>query len=265
MSNSRSTIPALNRQFQANGLVTDPVEYYQQTDRQSSEQSTPLRWLLQTLEDMIYVETLSVATNDDSETTIFNPEASCPVCFESYGNPYEEELMMPEPDEVANRLLLHERPLELGCGHVIGKACLRQIIDMRYEGVPKCPMCRGPINTTIRAIPLFRSSDNKADIVGLLCCVIKLYIMFNPRQPETHQALSEWVHDPTFGGRTVEEGRIFAEMRNAVEIWDEFGDGAMWRWLWARKRGDLPNEELGSAPGGGVRIEAVGMRYLYTA
>lgn len=123
------------------------------------------------------------------------------------------------------------------------------------------------------AIPLFRSSDNKADIVGLLCCVIKLYILFNPRQPETHKALSEWVHDPTFGGRTIEEGQIFAEMGNAVEICDEFGDRTIWGWLKARKRGDLPNEELGSAPGGGsdgsggegVRIQGVGMGYRYTA
>lgn len=49
----------------------------------------------------------------------------------------------------------------------------------------------------------------------------------------------------------------------------------MWGWLRARKRGDLPNEELGSALGGnggrgdggagaGVRIEGVGMRYRYT-
>lgn len=261
MSNPRSAIPPLNRQFQANSLITATVDYYQQTSQRSSEQSTPLRWLLQTLEDMIYVETLSDATND-TEATISDPEACCPVCFETYRKSHEEELIMPEPDGIASRRLLHERPLGLECGHVIGKACLRRIIDMRYAGVPKCPMCRGTIYTTISVIPLVRSSDNKPDIVGLLCCAIRLYILFKPRQPETHKALYEWVHDPTFEGRTLEEGQLFAEMRNAVDIWDEFGDRNMWGWLRARKKGDLPNEELGSARGVvGVGVEGVGVTY----
>lgn len=250
MPSRRSAIPPLNRQLQANNLVTAPVDY-QQTGQRTFEQSTPLRWLLQTLEDIIFVETLSIP--NDTET-ISDPEASCPVCFETYRKPHEGRLIVPESDEVASRRLLHERPLELECGHVIGKACLRRIIDMRtgYADVPKCPMCRGPIYTTISVVPLARSSDRQADIVGLLCCVIRLFILFNLRQPETHKALFEWVHGPTFGGRTIEEGQLFAEMRNAVEIWDEFGDSTMWGWMLARKRGGLPNEELESNRSGGV-------------
>lgn len=40
-------------------------------------------------------------------------------------------------------------------------------------------------------------------------------------------------------------------MRNAVEIWKEFGNFRMWQWILARKRGDLPNEELGTVYGTG--------------
>lgn len=125
---------------------------------------------------------------------------------------------------------------------------------------PKCPMCRSSIYTIVREIPLARSSDKKADIVGQLCCIIRLYIISNPTRPETHKALSEWVHGPTFGGRTVEEGQPLAGMRDAVEIWDEFGDIAMWKWMRARKWGDFPNDELGSdrvGRGGEGRIDSL--------
>lgn len=238
-----TAIPPLNLWSQENYLMIYSVNP-QQNDGQDFVESTPLRWLLGILEKIIFVETLSDA--DDAET-ISDPESFCPVCLETYRKPHEVGAL-PETGPVS-RLLRNERPLKLDCGHIIGKNCLRRIIDMSHGGEPKCPLCRRWINTTTSVIPLIRSRDRQPDIVGLLCCVIRLYILSNRDSPETHEGLYEWVHGPTFLGRIKEEHDLFIEMRNAVDIWEEFGEPRMWRWILARKRGELPNEELGTVYG----------------
>lgn len=165
----------------------------------------PLRWLLDILEKIIFVETL---TDADDDETISDPESSCPICLERYRKPYEE-MALPETGP-ASRLLRNERPLKLDCGHVLGKNCLRRIINARHGGEPKCPLCRRCINTITSVIPLVRSRDRQPDIVGLLGCVIRLYILLsNPDSPETHKGLYNWVHGPTFLGRTREEQVLF--------------------------------------------------------
>lgn len=240
-----TAIPPLNLWSQENYLMIYPVNP-QQNDGQDFVESTPLRWLLDILEKIIFVETLTDA--DDAET-ISDPESSCPVCLETYRKPHEV-MALPETGP-ASRLLRNERPLKLDCGHIIGKNCLRRIIDMSHGGEPKCPLCRRWINTTTSVIPLIRRRDRQPDIVGLLGCVIRLYILSNPDRPETHEGLYEWVHGPTFLGRIKEEHDLFIGMRNAVDIWEELGEPRMWRWILARKRGELPNEELGTVYGRG--------------
>lgn len=238
--NPRSSIPPLNPHFQENYLTRHPM-YSQPT----GEESTPLRWLLDTLEKIFFVETLTDA--NDAET-ISDPEASCPVCLETYRKP-REEMARPETGQ-ASRLIRNERPLKLDCGHVIGRTCLRRMINVGNGGEPKCPLCRDWIHTAVSVIPLARTSDRKHDTVALLCCVIRLYILFNPNRPETHEGLYEWVHRPTFVGRTLEEEDIFAKMKIAVDKWEDTGKQNMWRQILLRQRGLLPNEELGTVDGG---------------
>ena len=111
MSSRRSNIPPVNRHAQENYEVTVAVEDDPETGARVEVGSTPLRLLLDSLEKILYLETL---TDTNAETTS-DPEASCPVCFENYKIPREEAI---PGAEQAN-----EKPLRLECGHIIGKKC----------------------------------------------------------------------------------------------------------------------------------------------
>lgn len=251
---SRSAVPPLNQQFRAYYLIMDPFNL-QHPGEQGLLQLTPLRWLLDILEDIIYVKTLADANGAD---IISDPKAYCPVCLETYKIPGEETAMSGTGH--GSQLQRNGRPLKLECGNVICKACLREIIHTKHGGGPKCPLCRDWIHKTLSVIPLVRNRDREPDIVGLLCCAIRLYILFNPAGPETHEELAEWLHCPTFVGQTPKEHALFTKVRNAVDIWKGFGEKVMWDWILARRRGRLPNEELGSEYG-----ESMGMNTTYTA
>lgn len=235
MSNRGRTIPTVNRQVQENHTIIVGVEEDPETGEQVEVGSTPLRWLLDSLDKILFVETLTEA---GAEITS-DPEASCPVCFENYKKPLQEEV--PESGQ-ANQV--NEKPLKLECGHIIGKNCLRGMIDLKCLGKRKCPLCRCKIRTSIRHIPLAHS-DGQPDIAGALCCAIRLYLCTNPNKPETHEALNEWVHSPPpppQRERTAEQQAYFAIMRNAVETWEEVGTERMRQWVKSRMRGELPDE-----------------------
>lgn len=80
MSSRRSAIPTVNRQVQESHSIIVGVEEDPATGERVEVGSTPLRWLLDSLEKIIFVETLTEA---GAEITS-DPEASCPVCFETY-------------------------------------------------------------------------------------------------------------------------------------------------------------------------------------
>lgn len=237
MSNPRSTIPAVSHQVQDNYMVVVGVEEDPETGETVVVGSTPLRWILDSLEKILFVETLSGA---DAETTS-DPEASCPVCLENYKIPRQE--VAPGSSEQAIQII-NEKPLKLECGHIIGKKCLRQMIHPQCLGKRECPLCRHPMHTNIRDIPLAHS-DGKPDIVGALCCAIRLYLHIDSPKLETHAALNEWLNaNPPARVRTPEEQACFVIMRNAVETWEEVGTEHMREWIDLRMSGGLPDEEF---------------------
>lgn len=231
MSSRRSNIPPVNRHAQENYEVTVAVEDDPETGARVEVGSTPLRLLLDSLEKILYLENL---TDTNAETTS-DPEASCPICFENYKIPREEAI---PGAEQAN-----EKPLRLECGHVIGKKCLRRMMDQAFLAKRVCPLCRHKIKTSVGHIPLAHS-DGKPDIVGALCCAIRLYLRINLTKPETHEALNEWVHSQFLQENTPEKQAYFAIMRSAVETWEEIGTKRMWLWINARMGGELPDEEF---------------------
>lgn len=237
MSNQRSTIPHINHQVQENYMVVVDVVEDPETGEPVVVSSTPLRWLLDRLEKILFVETL---TGADAETTS-DPEAFCPVCLENYKLPCQEAT--PGLSEQAIQIT-NEKPLKLECGHIFGKNCLRRIINPQCLWRRECPLCRHPIHTNIRDIPLSHS-DGKPDIVGALCCAIRLYLRTGSPMPETHAALNEWVHaNPPARERTPEENAGFVIMRSAVETWEEVGAEKMREWIDLRMSGGLPDEEF---------------------
>lgn len=234
MSSRRSNIPPVNRQVQENYEVTVAVEDDPETGARVEVGSTPLRLLLDSLEKILYLETL---TDINAETTS-NHEVSCPVCFENYQMPRERAIPGAEHANQPN-----EKPLKLECGHIIGKNCLRRMMDQSCLAKRVCPLCRHKIKTSIGHIPLAHS-NGKPDLVGALCCAIRLYLRINLTKPETHEALNEWVHSQFLQEETPEKQAYFAIMRTAVETWEEIGTKRMWLWIDARMSGKLPDEEF---------------------
>lgn len=88
MSSRRTIIPLVNRQVQENYDVTFAVEHDPETGARVEVGSTPLRLLLDGLENMLYLETLTEVNVGITP----DPEASCPVCFENYKIPREEAI-----------------------------------------------------------------------------------------------------------------------------------------------------------------------------
>lgn len=234
MSNRSSGIPPVNRQVQENYEVTVAVEEDPETGVRVVVGSTPLRLLLDSLEKILYMETLPCP---NVETTS-DPETSCPVCFENYKTPREEAI--PEAEQ-ANRL--NEKPLKLECGHIIGKNCLRRMFDQARLAKRACPLCRHEIETSSGHIPLAHS-NGRPDIAGALCCAIRLYLRINLTKSETHEALNEWVHTQYLQECTTEKHAYFAIMKAAVETWESVGEENMWKWIEARISGELSDEEF---------------------
>lgn len=234
MSIRRSGVPPVNRQVQENYEVTVAVEEDPETGVRVEVSSTPLRLLLDSLEKIIYMETLPRA---DVETTS-DPEASCPVCFENYKIPREEAI--PGAEQASQ---LNEKPLKLKCGHIIGKKCLRRMFDQARLAIQACPLCRHQINTSSGHIPLAHS-NGRPDIAGALCFTIRLYLRINLTKPETHEALNEWVHTQYLQEWTPRKRAYFAIMKAAVETWETVGKEHMWKWIEARISGELSDEEF---------------------
>lgn len=246
-----SDIPPVNRQAQENYEVTVAVEEDPETGVRVVVGSTPLRLLLDSLEKILFMETLPQTTSD--------PEASCPVCFETYlispvpregGGQEQEEARIPgraeeqAEEEQASQLMINEKPLQLVCGHIIGKKCLRRMFDQARLAKRACPLCRHEIETSIEHIPLAHG-NGRPDVAGALCCAIRLYLRINVTKPETHEALHEWVHTQCLQEElSPEKQAYFAIMKAAVETWESVGQENMWKWIEARISGELLDEEF---------------------
>lgn len=234
MSSRSSDVPPVNRQAQENYEVTVAVEEDPETGVRVEVSSTPLRLLLDSLEKILYMETLPRANVEITS----DPEASCPVCFENYKIP--REAAIPGAEQASQ---LNEKPLKLKCGHIIGKKCLRRMFDQARLAKRACPLCRDQIETSVDHIPLAHS-DGRPDIAGALCCAIRLYLRINLTKPETHEALNEWVHTQFLQELTPEKRAYFAIMNAAVETWETVGKERMWQWIEARISGELSDEEF---------------------
>lgn len=257
---SSGDIPPVNRQAQENYEVTVAVEEDLGTGVRVVVGSTPLRLLLDSLEKMIFMERLESANVDDETTTSFDPDASCPVCFENYKIPRDDKDEH-EHEKAATinhgggteqaaaaaaaiqPLLLNEKPLKLKCGHIIGKKCLRRMFDQARLAKRACPLCRHEIETSSGHIPLAHS-NGRPDIAGALCCAIRLYLRINLTKPETHEGLNEWVHTQCLQEWEPEKTAYFAIMKAAVETWESVGKENMWNWIEARMNGELSDEEF---------------------
>lgn len=240
MSNLGRNIPPLNLQVQEDCLLTIPTED-ELTGEQVSFDTTHLRWLLNILEKILFVETLPEAFEIASDS-----ETACPICYENYGKQGKDMAIL----ESGRAIQREGRPLKLECGHVICIGCLRRIVNKEYyREKPRCPLCRHLIDTVISEIPLSRR-DGPSDYIGHLCCVIRLYILINPNNPETMEGLTEWVHSPTFQGKR----NFFARMRVTVEQWGSVGSKRMWLYILGRRDGLLPNREFRSEYGDKVLI-----------
>lgn len=234
MSIRGSDVPPVNRQVQENYEIIVAVEEDPETGVRVEVRSTPLRLLLDSLEKILFMETLPCA----NVGTTSAPDASCPVCFENYKIPGEEAI--PGAEQASQ---LNEKPLKLKCGHIIGKKCLRRIFDQARLSKRACPLCRHQIKTSISHIPLVHS-DGRSDIAGALCRAIRLFLRKNLTKPETHEALNEWVHTQYLQELTPEKRAYFNMMKYAVETWESVGKENMGKWIEARISGELPDEEF---------------------
>lgn len=198
------------------------------------KRTTPLRWILNKLEKQHLVDGL---TKSNDENTSY-PEACCPVCLEDFMTPGLKAI--PGSNKA---IQLHEKPLKLQCGHIICINCLHMIINLKGGGERKCPLCRRQIHKSISTIPLFLS-DGQSDILGGLCCAIRLYICINPTKPETPKALNEWIHSPLLEqlideGQAPEEQLYITIMKDAVKYYYSSFKGGQLRNLPCGNRSSL--------------------------
>lgn len=220
MSNLECPIPPLNRQVQKKYMIMS-AEQENPSEARTVPKTTPLRWLLDKIEKKLLLHTITERIAEN--TSDF--EAFCPVCLEDYITPGEDAI-----SGSGKACQLNEKPLKLHCGHVLGHRCFYRIMSLPGGGVlvHKCPLCRSCIYTFDSHPPLLCSNipliheDGQWDIFVGLCCAIRLFICINLTQPETHEALYEWVHSPlleqiVLEGQTQEEVLYIAIMRWAVD------------------------------------------------
>lgn len=199
MSNLGYPIPPLNQQVQENYMTIIAISGENSiTGELGPSRTTPLRWMLNRLEKQFLVNALTKA---DDENTSYS-EVCCPVCLEDY-------MTFGVKTTIGSNhaIQLHEKPLKLQCGHLIGINCLHMIINLKGGGKGKCPLCRCQIHESISKISLFLK-NGQSDLFGGLCCAIRLYLCINSTTPETPEALNEWIHRPLleqliFKGYTV--------------------------------------------------------------
>lgn len=228
------TIPPVNWEIQDIYMAEIPMQD-PSTGEVNTHYSTPLRWLFRNLSMTLYLETLT----EIYPVIAPEPEASCPVCFEEYNKPVEEMTTTPESGKASKR---QEKPVKLKCGHVFGIDCLYQILDPDLIGNPTCPLCRNLIDPMLEDILLSRK-DNKNnvnsgkqwDILGVLCCAIKLFLMSNRTQPETYPVFKAWVRGPAFESRRQARIEISTVYRDMINKWDEWGNRRLWNYIKARR------------------------------
>lgn len=194
-----SSIPPLNHEAQVRYLTIVGYEEHPITGEARVIVSTPLRWLLYNLEKILYVDSLP---NADAEVTS-DPEASCPICFEEY---FKTSARLDKSSEaVEQEKVRNERPLKLECGHILGRTCLHDLLNISELSSSKCPLCRHLIHPCI--LPnagLFPHNGEDPNVLKLLCIAIRIYLRRGPdTMPETRAGLIEWVH--SIGDETEEE------------------------------------------------------------
>lgn len=218
MSNLGCPIPHLNQEIQKNYMVMFDVEENPYED-ETGPKTTHLRWLLDTVEKelLVYAITEGIAKN------VSNIEPFCPVCLEHYITPSDGTIL-----RSGKGSQLNEKPLKLSCGHVLGHNCFHRIMNLQGGGNRKCPLCRSHIHTFQSNPPLLYSEvplihrNGQWNMLGGLCCAIRLFICINLTKPEIPEALYMWVHSPLLeqlvcGGQTHEEVLYIAIMRWAVD------------------------------------------------
>lgn len=222
MSSLGFLIPPLNREVQEKYMIMFTVEENPDTGEPGPTKTTPLRWILNTIERKLLFDAITKGIAEKKSDF----EASCPVYCEDYVKPGGVAISGPGK---ASRLI-NEKPLKLYCGHVLGHKCFHRMINLQGKGNHKCPLCRCHIHSLHSSTPLFQSdfplilTNGVGNLFGGLSSAIKLFISVNLTEPETHEALYEWVHRPVFEHlasveQTREEVLYIAVVRWAVNEW----------------------------------------------
>ena len=137
--------------------------------------STPLRWLLYSLEKILYVDSLPSADVDVSS----NPGASCPICFEEYF--ITSARLDTTSKAVGQEKVRNERPLKLECGHILGRTCFHNLLNTSELRSSKCPLCRHPIYPCMLPnVGLFPHNGEGPNVLNLLCISIRIYLCRGP-------------------------------------------------------------------------------------
>lgn len=194
-----SSIPPLNYQAQVRYMTIVGHEEHPITGQARIIMSTPLRWLLYNLEKVLYVDSLPSA---DAEVTT-DPGASCPICFEEYF--ITSARLDTTSEAVGQEKMRNERPLKLECGHILGRTCLHDLLNISELKSSRCPLCRHLIHPCMLPnAELFPHNGEGPNVLKLLCIAIRVYLRRGPDTvPETRAGLIEWVH--SIGDETVEE------------------------------------------------------------
>lgn len=219
MPNLGLPIPPLDKMVQKDHIILFDAEKNPHKEETGSK-TTSLRFFLSRAEKKILMD--AVAEDIAKNTSDF--EAFCPVCLEDYITPGEEAILGPEKASQLN-----EKPLKLYCGHVLGHNCFKQMMNMTGGDVRKCPICRRHIDPSHKNPPLlhnkipFIDRNGEPNFSGGLCCAIRLFICTNPTEPETLQALNEWMHsqlleDYLLEVQTEEKKLYIVVMRWAVSV-----------------------------------------------
>lgn len=244
MEDERISVPALDYQAQANflfpvAIVADPV-----TGLETFVFSTPLRWLLFSLEKVLFVDILPLA---EAEITS-NPKSTCPVCQQKYymttPSGAAADTTITESDHQERARIRNESPLELRCGHVIGRSCLHKVLSHKERHYRQCPVCQDPIYVCYFIDTILIPTRNTVpDLLAVIRCAIRLYMLIDEAsRPETHEGLRSWMESPLFARETGLNGTRLVWMRAAINMWDEVGEDFMWQLMRNRARRDLrPN------------------------
>lgn len=235
------SVPALDYQAQANFLfpvafVPDPV-----TGLHTVVRSTSLRWLLYNVEKVLFVDYQPSAKAEITS----DPESTCPVCEQKYfTTPSGAADTTTTTKSDHQERVQNERPLELRCGHVVGRTCLHRILAHDKLQYRLCPVCEDPIDVC-RFIDtvLIPTYGTGPDVLALIRCAVRLYILIGESsRPETHEGLRSWMKSPLFAQETGLGRTRIAWMTAAIDVCDEVGESGVWELMRSRARKDFrPN------------------------